>query len=219
MVCKKYISDKREISFSLFFILNYYYYKKNVDYFYKFDEPSPILHYWCLSLEYQFYFIIPLILIVNIKNFIAAILVGLSLFHFFKYRKYDISYTYYCFVPRMYQFFSVTFIGNKYYTSSNSYIIVIFTIFHCFLLFICKYEYQYIHLFYTAIVCCILNYRFIDCNRFTKLIYFSNVSYSLYLTHYPIIILNKKSVIEKIILITLFQLHYIMFVKIISPVY
>lgn len=204
--CKNYIRDSNEIYSSLFFLSNYYYYKKRIDYFYKYDSPTPILHFWCLSLEYQFYFIIPLIIRNIYKNYIIIVLFVLSLYVYLHNNNSYNSYCYYCLVPRLYQFLISYFIKVKSVEIDSYKYNIIYTILHTIIVVSVRNDYTNLHIIYTTLISCIINYNAMNCNISYFFEFFSNISYSLYLVHYPIIIENKYNNILKILLMMILSL-------------
>jgi peptidoglycan/LPS O-acetylase OafA/YrhL len=67
------------------FLSNYYFYLKT-DYFNNFNEISPLLHTWSLSIEEQFYLVFPIAFVIIIKTKNALMfLVILALISFFSY--------------------------------------------------------------------------------------------------------------------------------------
>lgn len=201
-LCRNSVSDYNEIIYTLLFLSNYYYYNINLDYFHHYDLPSPLLHYWCLSLEYQFYFIIPLILCNEFKGFIIFISFFISLIIYFIKKQNNFSYCYYCFLPRLYQFAISYYIKHK--SEENRYYILnyIITLIHTFIILLLDNEYVNIHIAYTILTFIIINKKFLDNHLSHFYLYFSQISYSIYLIHYPIIIICKYNIIIKVILIS-----------------
>lgn len=211
ILCKNYIHDNLEIPISLLFLSNYYYYQKNVDYFYQFDKPSPILHYWCLSLEYQFYLIIPFVLKIKYSFIIIVSLILLSLFLFLQEMHKDLSYCYYCFLPRLYQFLATYFINTKSVYNYSFSTIFIYAFLHILILSFCSEVYVEIHLFHCLFTCIYIHKNYLEISKFNILIYFTKISYSLYLCHYPLIIIFKRNIIVTVIMIFIsaILLHYL----------
>lgn len=205
-LCKSYVSDYNEIISSLFFLSNYYYYKKRINYFHQFDLPSPLLHYWCLSLEYQFYFIIPIILRIIYTKYIMFILFITSLF-IYLYKEYEnYSYCYYCFLPRLYQFTISYFITTKSKETKQMIFMFLFTILHIVIIVWFNNEYVNIHIIFTIIISIVINSSYLNHNLSNYFFYFSNISYSLYLVHYPVIIIYKFNIFYKINLIIIISI-------------
>ncbi|WP_196426567.1 acyltransferase family protein [Lysinibacillus cavernae] len=67
---------------SIFYVTNWWFIFNDVGYFSNFGEPSPLLHFWSLAIEEQFYLFWPFLLLLglrfvhNRKLFIGFILVG-----------------------------------------------------------------------------------------------------------------------------------------------
>lgn len=90
-----YISS---LFYSLIFVTNIHFAKKGTDYFGSFAQEQPLLHLWSLSIEEQFYFIFPIILLLSIKYFKNKLIwiilgcIGLSLASkfvpFFNWKQY-----------------------------------------------------------------------------------------------------------------------------------
>lgn len=200
-LCHNYVIDKLEIYSQILFISNYYFCLKKTDYFYQYDNPSPLLHYWCLSLEYQFYFIIPLLLIYLNNNYIIISLILLSLFIFMKYAKKYSSYCYFCFFPRLYQFLFSFFIRVDSQDYKEKKYAIIVTVIHLILSTVSSNKVYNVHLFYSLFIAFVLHKSVININKFHVLSFFSKISYSLYLVHYPIITIIKSNNAIKILLI------------------
>lgn len=176
-ICKNYVSDVFEICSVLFFTSNYHYYKKNVDYFHQYDLPSPILHYWCLSLEYQFYFIIPFVLRIKYNKYIIVSFILISLGIYLANMKINISYCYYCFLPRLYQFLITYFVKVREEQANRIISSIIMTITHIALLMWCKSEYIFSHIIYTLIITVTIHNNCLNNNKYYILDYFSKISF------------------------------------------
>lgn len=205
-LCKKYISDEDEIFYSLLFMTNYYYYIKNTNYFFQYDSPSPILHYWCITLEYQLYFLIPFLLVKFYPTIVISMCILVSIFIYIKYININISYCYYCLLPRLYQLLAGSFIKVTNNESDNCSILILFTFMQIALLFWYSYNWIKYSLIYTIYVSLFIHFHLLNFKRLYTLIYFSNISYSIYLVHYPLISIFHISVFKKLIYILILSI-------------
>jgi peptidoglycan/LPS O-acetylase OafA/YrhL len=187
---------------SLLFYSNFYF--ENLDFY---NSPStkyfPLLHTWSLSIEEQYYIVLPLLflLIYNLKNkyiFKIISLIGLTslilnLFDFGNSVFYQLPF-------RMWEFlFGVIFmfLENKLQIKKSSKIIGLLIIFSSFIFF----EDSLINEFYTKLLCLIGVFLYLVSTEETKIINLLNrnkiiqqvglMSFSLYLFHQPIFVFYR----------------------------
>ena len=208
------ISDLIKSSISQFlFISNYYFYLSGNSYFAISDIYRPLLHFWSLSIEEQFYLLFPIFLIVlykfkiqNFKNlviifFSLCFIASLTTFFFKTFSFYSIS-------SRCFEFFAgfiCMYLKNNFkknianfnipFLDIAGFIILIF----CFFAFD-KATFHPSFLTLIPILGCILIILFSDYKRAFYKIFTSYpiqiiglVSFSLYVWHYPIFIFVKNT--------------------------
>ena len=218
------------LGFSQTFSSNVYFWQSTKDYWAEGTVLNPLLHTWSLSLEVQYYFILPLIFLYKrLKNFLILVVFCFSLLFIEFYKYSDASF--YLIFSRISQFI----IGGFFYYIYKKKIRTDFSdlYFLFFLIFILIINIKlnlYIFPHYYGILISILTGIFLTFNKFNffnflldnKIIkFFSNISYSLFLFHYPLIIFynyyidRNLNVYEKaIIFITSVVLSYFTYCKI-----
>ncbi|MCH2046357.1 MAG: acyltransferase [Saprospiraceae bacterium] len=93
---------------SLFFLSNYFFYF-DIDYFNPFVEYSPLIHTWSLSVEEQFYLVLPILLIIfrnakrNFKIGLFAVLAILSMLYCFHLSETNLSLAFYSSIARAWE--------------------------------------------------------------------------------------------------------------------
>ena len=184
---------------SLLFYSNFYF--ENLDFY---NSPStkyfPLLHTWSLSIEEQYYIVLPLLflLIYNFKNkyiFKIILLIGTAslILNFFDFG----NSVFYQLPFRLWEFlFGVIFmfLENKLQFKKSGRVIGLFIICSSFVIF----EDSLINEFYTKLLCLIGVFLYLVSSEETKLINFLNrnkiiqqvglMSFSLYLFHQPIFV-------------------------------
>lgn len=94
----------------IFFSSNFFFYFSEIDYYALPNTYKPLLHYWSLSVEEQFYFVYPISLYLIYKYFknkldLLFILIGFLSFFFSIYLNYyDKSLSFYLFPTRIWEF-------------------------------------------------------------------------------------------------------------------
>jgi peptidoglycan/LPS O-acetylase OafA/YrhL len=94
----------------IFFSSNFFFYLSEIDYYALPSTYKPLLHYWSLSVEEQFYFVYPISLYLIYKYFknkleVSFILIGFLSFFFSIYLNYnDKSLSFYLFPTRIWEF-------------------------------------------------------------------------------------------------------------------
>jgi peptidoglycan/LPS O-acetylase OafA/YrhL len=216
----------KHLSSSILFLNNVILYKE-VDYFDIGAETKPLLHYWSLSVEEQFYIIYPVLLVIAYSKRrdhreiikLIIILTILSLIYYFIASAWDKSFAFYMMPTR---FWELSIGGILYFTSwdrlgkesEKKSVIIILTIAIFFLSFV-KLDSTSIQ----SLAAVLIALLYLSCARYAIrkgenfsniLIPFRNlgeISYSLYLTHWPIysisylIYQGEIAIIQKLILV------------------
>lgn len=187
--------------------VNYYFYKKSIDYFHQFDNPSLILHFWYISLQVQIYVIFPLVK--KMANSITIVTIILSYTIYTYYSIYYKNKSYYLLESRLYEFLIgycaknsrnySSLINNKFVFYALIYIILCLSIY-------CKSNIS----FYTTSIISVIGYviliNIVNMSNFKKCILLDllgKYSFQLYLIHYPLIYLIQSNIYIKF-LCTLF---------------
>lgn len=207
-----FLKTIKTLVFSTIFSSNFYFWHTTKDYWAESMHLNPLLHTWSLSLEMQFYLIFPLIFF--FRNIAVYILIFLSLLSlvFIELFKYSDA-SFYLIFSRFIQFFIGYFF---YFLKKNSKFSDLYFIF-----FILSLSYillgvnLYIFPHYYGILISILSgglilfnkpyyLEFLVNNKLTK--FLSDISYSLFLIHYPILIFYNFYIQRDLILIEKFLL-------------
>ena len=204
------IDYSKSVLYSLTFISNFYFYFDNFSYDNNSSLLKPFLHTWSLSVEEQFYLIIPLLILILIKFKISFFIILLILFSMslaiFLFNK-DIAYNFYLLPSRAWQIIAGAIIAYselnkkfniKSYKIKNFLILVgILSIFISGLLYN-KFPFNYPLLNVLVVFgsSLIIKYSYHD-NIIIKILSFriftflGLISYSLYLWHFPLFAFNR----------------------------
>ena len=187
---------------TLLFIPNFFFWITG-GYFGSANEYKPLLHLWSIGLELQFYFLFPFILFVIYKYFNSKFFFYLlSLFIIFfiiNLLIVNANFSFFSLPGSLWEFFigSLAFFFPKRKNNRFFYYISLFLIF--FFLFFFPNEMQSLNLFILVIatgfviyfnINSILNYKIFQ--------FFGKISYSLYLIHWPILVLVKYYLIREL---------------------
>lgn len=188
---------------SVLFFSNIYYYLNN-GYFDISSQYNFLLHSWSLSVEWQFYLIYPLILLLlkkfytSKKNIFMVVFLGLTFLSFSSmliHRSYDPDFSFYIFYPRAWEMMlgGLAFLleDKIQHISKKVKLALALTSLSTIISFIFLFHtsswpslYTIIPVFFTALLIS-LNYKFIAYQNKT-VTYLGNISYSLYLYHWPL---------------------------------
>jgi len=200
--------SKSAFSSSLFFSNIYYYLNSN--YFDASSQYNFLLHTWSLSVEWQFYMIYPLLLLIFRKTYVKSpkkfniVFVGLILISFLLmliHNKNESIYSFYIFYPRAWEMMAggLAFLFSNYSKNINEKLKQISVIFSLVVISIFVYkinEHQYTWPSFYTLTPVILTTLIIFLNVDNKLFrnkvvtYLGNISYSLYLWHWPIYVIS-----------------------------
>lgn len=196
------LSYYRECKYTLKGYVNYYFYKKSIDYFNQFDNPSFILNFWYISVQTQIYAIFPLIKLFNCFNTII-ILISYSVCAY--YSKYNKSRSYYLLECRIYEFvigYSIN--KSEYYFKFRNKKSVIYILVYI-ILVLAIYGNANTS-FYITSVTSIAGFLVLkilvnisDYHKYIILDYFGKYSFQLYLIHYPLMYLIESNIYTKLI--------------------
>lgn len=196
-----YISYKRakEIIACLYSFANYYYYYISVNYLEVSNRlnTTPLLHFWSLSVEYQFYMLWPCVifhLCSNVDlNYIIILFLGSFLYSMY-ISYHHINYSYYSFEVRLCELLLGSYLNTFPNTKINKcqivydFIIIFMLILSCKLCSIGIYpDYKMIYPLCTSII---MLYKeansksLLSLNLFQRL---GSISYSFYILHYPLV--------------------------------
>jgi len=191
---------------SVLFFSNIYYYLNN-GYFDTSSQYNFLLHSWSLSVEWQFYLIYPLILLLlkklytTKKNIFIAVFLALAIISFgamLIHRSYDPDFSFYIFYPRAWEMMlgGLAFLleDKIQHIPKKVKLVLALTSLSAILSFIFLFHasswpslYTTIPVFFTTLLIS-LNYEFIAYKN--KIVtYLGNISYSLYLYHWPLYVL------------------------------
>lgn len=204
-----------DIQYAIIQVLNIKFYMKVLDY-YSPTLQSYILHYWSLSIEWHFFIIIILMnKFCNTQVFQYLLLLVMCLSFiiccFTTYSNH--SFSYFSIESRLWEFICGIFCSIVSYRLSHiiKYISVIG-------IFVCMYLYNtqvitypgFLSIIPTIFVCLFL---ISDSSKFNSsiMVAIGNISFSLYLVHYPILKLSDYSLISNYLMIFIFSvlLHYL----------
>jgi peptidoglycan/LPS O-acetylase OafA/YrhL len=212
------IDFSKSILYSLGFLSNYYYYNTGQIYGAENALLKPLLHFWSLSVEGQFYIFFPAFLVIIFKFFkryILAILIIfflLSLLFGIYYSKIDSSFNFYILPSRIFELLSGAILSflelnnpNKKFNQNNAFyyslpffgIVLIFYSL-IFLNFNKIFHPSTITLIPVVGICLVIWFSKKD-EIITKIlsskifVFFGLISYSLYLWHYPVFAIYRYS--------------------------
>lgn len=194
-------------SSSLFFSNIYYYLNSN--YFDASSQYNFLLHTWSLSVEWQFYMVYPLLLMIFRRIYLKfpkkfnLVFVGLILISFILmlyHKKNEPIYSFYIFYPRAWEMMvgGLAFLYADYSKKINGKLKQIAVIISLFIISICVYkinEHQHTWPSYLTLIPVALTTLIIFLNIDFKLFrnkvitQLGNISYSLYLWHWPIYVI------------------------------
>jgi peptidoglycan/LPS O-acetylase OafA/YrhL len=191
---------------SVFYVSNLYFYSQS-DYFADTLGLAPLLHTWSLSVEEQFYIVFPLILIMTFHFFkrrLYSVLVVLALLSFFLSAylvNYDRSLAFFISPTRFWQFIVGGLLALKIDTiilnekSSNTFgFIGLITLIVCLFLYNEETLFPGVNALIPTLATLLILLAGQHTSTFTRLMslpinqFFGNISYSLYLWHWPIIV-------------------------------
>ncbi|WPO90727.1 acyltransferase family protein [Chryseobacterium sp. HR92] len=191
---------------SVLFFSNIYYYLNN-GYFDSSSQYNFLLHSWSLSVEWQFYLIYPLILLLlkklytTKKNSFTAVFLALAFISFgamLIHSNYDSDFSFYIFYPRAWEMMlgGLAFLleDKMQHIPKKVKLVLALTSLSAIISFIFLFHasswpslYTIIPVFFTALLIS-LNYEFTAYKN--KIVtYLGNISYSLYLYHWPLYVL------------------------------
>jgi peptidoglycan/LPS O-acetylase OafA/YrhL len=190
----------KEIFYSLFFLQNFYYWDLS-GYFGLENLYKPLLNTWSLAVELQFYFFFPFLFMLLKRKIIILIIISL----FFSVFYIDRNFSYF-FLPTRFFEFGVGILLFLFYQKKNEIQKNLYSDF----LFIFGISFLIISILYLdsnkpfpgfyALIPCLgtamiiissknSKYNYLLDNKFFN--FFGNISYSLYLIHWPLIIFYK----------------------------
>jgi peptidoglycan/LPS O-acetylase OafA/YrhL len=212
------IKTLKTLGFSQIFLSNFYFWQSTKDYWAEGLVLNPLLHTWSLSLEMQYYLIFPLLFYFEKYKKIIFFFIFLFSLIFIEFFKYSDS-SFYLIFSRISQFFIGGFFYLIFKKKINTFFSDIYFLFYLFFIYFLMTNLKlYIFPYYYGILISIFTgfflifdkfnyFNFILKNKFTK--FFSDISYSLFLFHYPLIIFYSYYIdrnlhfYEKIILLIL----------------
>lgn len=199
--------------FGIFFSSNFYFNNIDQSYWSNLSSTKPLLNLWSLSLEEQFYLIFPLILVIvykNSKNYLLTLLTSIFTISFLWSLIYNIgthTSSFYLLHARIWEFIPGSLLAiyqdrlNYYFKYLNKYVFTILgvLIFVIILFFFNKIDMNIIFFNLLAVSGTCLLILFTNPGSFffnilsNKLLVFVGlISYSLYLIHYPLIIIYRS---------------------------
>lgn len=202
------VNFSSSILYSLVFLSNYYFYKNTTAYGDELSLDIPFLHTWTLSIEEQFYLVLPIFLFIVYKFYktkiftFLAILIFLSLVFSQWASLYHHIFNFYFSLSRAWELLVGTLIAymhykkkikyKKYLNEINSFLGLVL-IFFSFFFFKTESTHPSFFTLIPIIGTCLIIF-FIDKKTFTYrclsnrvLVFIGLISYSLYLWHYPLI--------------------------------
>mgnify|MGYP001008656542 CR=1 FL=1 len=218
---------------SFFFISNFFFLKKNIEYGNDIGFENPLLHTWSLSIEGQFYLLLPFLFF--FKNRVVLILIisflCLSLFYFLLSNVNLFNELFYLIFSRFWQFLSGVLvayikINNLFLYNRKSkilfYFLLILIIFLSINFNLNTDNYKILNILITissATLIFLFNGKIKNYFFLLPLNFIGSISYSLYLTHYPMLLFFKdigffnSNIILKIFvfIILLLSLSFLMF--------
>lgn len=187
-----------EYKYCIFFNINTYFNKMKNDYFHP-SSSSIFLHYWSLAVEMKYYIFCPLFIISNTFNIIILI------YSIFKYilQSYKKTFIYFNLLTRLYEF-NIGIFGFDSQVKNCSFI---FKLLSCIMLLIVSIFVE--NNIFTIPLSVSISYIFLICRvekfRFIFLEYIGNMSYIIYLIHYPLTIQYKYYLIKYFFYLILFS--------------
>ncbi len=200
---KHYISFLQSVFFSNFFLSNFFFWNES-GYFGLENSFKPLLHTWSLSVEIQVYLFVPLLLFILHKakylffftSVIIIIILSVILGEVFINRPFVYFFPFFRlheFLLGIFIFYYLNFISNKKLNYKFSYVGVTIIIFSSIFLNETKNFPGLNSLFPIIGILLIIasddKKNILLCNRITQ--YIGNISYSLYLYHWPVIVAFK----------------------------
>jgi peptidoglycan/LPS O-acetylase OafA/YrhL len=197
---------------SFYFFTNYELYYKEIAYNQINSELIPLLHFWSLAIEEQFYFIFPLIFILKkkIRNLLIIIVFFISLLMFIDVAYNNFSKSFYYTHLRIWEIIfgvGIAIVNNdykikfKYYYNYIKYILL-FLIF-LFILFGDQKDFYPLNIIFIVFITGILLFKFEKEKKnyilnSSFLNFYGKISFSLYLLHFPIFsFLRQHDLINK----------------------
>lgn len=220
----KSLSLLKDIQAASVYLANIRFYKSSVNYFNS-DYVSPILHFWSLSIENQFYLFYPLLFIFfhNIFNYVVVTIAVVSFFLLCANYKINTEYTYFLIDTRIWELLlgSSSFsIYNSYKISTNilsnieyMYLILVIVVIF-FKYFVVPGPFTLFPTVFAGLVC--LNDSETKNIILTNFIirFLGRISYSLYLIHYPLVSLSINIYMKIIISLAFSTLSFYLIEKI-----
>ena len=195
----------KEILYSLFFIQNFYYWDLS-GYFGLENLYKPLLNTWSLGVEFQFYLLFPLFYFFFRKYIFILVILSLIISIFFAAR----NFAYFLIFTRFFEFGFGIFIfflkKNKIFNQKliiNDFFFIIGILLVCFSILYLDMNKSFPGInalpvcFGSAIIIYFSEtsrYHYLINNNFFK--FFGDISYSLYLVHWPLIIFYKYTLIK-----------------------
>ena len=197
------------------FLSNYFFYIE-LDYFNDISEVSPLIHTWSLSIEEQFYFIFPALLLIiaslreNLKILLFFVLTFLGYFYSIYLANIDASFAYFHFLSRFWQILfgsliALLLFNNKVLIKSNRLngllsLLGFFIIIAAIILINKEDPYpnflSMLPVFGTGLLIISLNkdnkYGIYKLFTFRPIVFFGLLSYSLYLWHQPVFAIYRE---------------------------
>lgn len=226
LIEKHFISFLQSVFFSNFFLSNFYFWNE-FGYFGLENLFKPLLHSWSLSVEIQFYLIVPILFffLIKKKNLIFFSLIILITVLSLLFGEVFINRPFVYFFPffRLHEFlfgvcifYYLSFISNKKLNYKFSYLGIIIIIFSSIFLNETKNFPGFNSLFPIIGILLILisddKKNILLCNSVTQ--YLGNISYSFYLYHWPVIVAFKYVTLK-----TFFNISDIIFIFIITLIF
>ena len=197
--------------YSLGLSSNFYFHYSGQEYWAKSSLYKPLLHFWSLSIEKQFYILFPIFLLVILKFirkytlYILIFCISLSLLLAHWLSNVDSSLNFYILITRLWEFLSGSIIAYLKIFSldkkKNNFLPLfgLFLIFFSIIIFGNDIKNPSLYTLFPIIGSCLILY-FSNENElaykilsFRPLVFIGLISYSLYMWHYPILAFSKIS--------------------------